>query len=55
MPSKTGPGKYLLFIRITLENTVASSTEQREVGCCIKKGGTRASETALEPQLIKVI
>jgi hypothetical protein len=36
-----------------LENTVASSTEQREVGC-IKKGGTRVSETALEPNYLKL-
>jgi hypothetical protein len=37
-----------------LGNAVASSTEQREVDCT-KKEGTRASETALEPQLIKVM
>jgi hypothetical protein len=40
--------------KVFMENTAASSAEQREVGC-IKKGGTRVSETALEPQLIKVI
>jgi hypothetical protein len=37
-----------------LENAVASSAERREVDC-IKKGRTRVSEAALEPQLLKVI
>jgi hypothetical protein len=37
-----------------LENTVASSTERREVDF-IKKGRTRVSETALEPLVFNVI
>ena len=37
-----------------LENAVASSTERRWVDC-IKIGGTRVSETALEPQIINVV
>ena len=46
--------KFDLDVAFLLENTVASSAERRWVDC-IKIGGTRLSETALEPQIINVI